>query len=233
MQKLMDTDLLFLVGRLPRDVIALVKKYNLIVAGGFIRSTITGERVSDIDIFGKDVATLKAAAQEICIERKGSRFHETDNAFTVLSGHRIPLQFITRWLYDTAEKVIPSFDFTVCQAALEFTEEKWHGWCSERFYPDLAARRLYYTHPVRNEDAGGSMMRVKKFLQRGYTIQAGSLGGVIARLVGKIEWEKIWEWEGGEDREQMTRKVITGLLREVDPLTVVDGVDLVDEHEVL
>ena len=41
MQKLMDTDVLFLIGRLPKDVFALVKKYNLIVAGGFVRSTIS------------------------------------------------------------------------------------------------------------------------------------------------------------------------------------------------
>ncbi len=226
MQKLMDTDILFLAGRLPKDVIALVKKYRLIIAGGFLRSTIAGEKVSDIDIFGKDVATLRAAAQEICIAR-GGRLHETPNAITVLSGYRIPLQFITRWLYDTAEKVIPSFDFTVCQAALEFREERWQGLCSDRFYPDLAARRLHYTHPVRDEEAGGSIMRVRKFLTKGYTIQAGSLAGVIARLINKLEWEKI---RGSEDR---TRVVITGLLREVDPLTVVDGVDIVDEHEIL
>jgi hypothetical protein len=36
----------------------------------------------------------------------------------------------------------------------------------------------------------------------------------------------------GEDGEQWTARIITGLLREVDPLTVVDGLDVVDEHEV-
>jgi hypothetical protein len=226
MQELMATDLLFVIGRLPKDVIGLVKKYGLIVAGGFIRSTIAGEKVSDIDFFGKDQPTLRAAAQEICIAR-GGRLHETPNAITVLSGHRIPLQFIMRWTYENAEGVIPSFDFTVCRAALEFKEEKWRGYCCERFYPDLAARRLYYTHPVRDEEVGGSLMRAIKFIPRGYKIQAGSLAGVIARLMSKVDHDKI------RGSEEQLKIVVTGLLREVDPLAVVDGVDMVDEHEVL
>ena len=47
------------------------------------------------------------------------------------------------------------------------------GLCNIRFYPDLAARRLVYTSPLRNEDAGGSILRVLKFYQRGYRIPHG------------------------------------------------------------
>lgn len=36
----------------------------------------------------------------------------------------------------------------------------------------------------------------------------------------------------GEDTEQWTARVVTGLLREVDPLVVVDGMDFIDEHGV-
>ena len=68
------------------------------------------------------------------------------------------------------------------------------------------------------------MLRVRKFLKRGYSIQAGSLAGVIARLVSSLDFR------GGYD-EKDAAKVITGLLREVDPLRIVDGVELVDEHQ--
>jgi hypothetical protein len=76
------------------------------------------------------------------------------------------------------------------------------------------------------EDAGGSMLRVRKFLQRGYSIQSVSLAGVISRLVGKLDLQN------KSYGEKEIARIITGLLREVDPLTVVDGVELVDEHEV-
>ena len=33
--------------------------------------------------------------------------------------------------------------------------------------------------------------------------------------------------------EGAVARVLTGLLREVDPLTVIDGLDVVDEHEAL
>ena len=35
-----------------------------------------------------------------------------------------------------------------------------------------------------------------------------------------------------KDGEEGLTKVITGLLREVDPLVVIDGVEAVDEHEI-
>ena len=99
---------------------------------------------------------------------------------------------------------------------------------SNGFYPDLAAHRLVYTFPKREEAVGGSILRVRKFLQRGYNIQAWSLAGVISRLLIAVEKDSILAKNG----EQGLTKVITGLLREVDPLVVVDGVEAVDEHEI-
>lgn len=95
------------------------------------------------------------------------------------------------------------------------------------FYADLAAKRLVYTFPVRDEEAGGSMMRVIKFVKRGYNIQARSLGGVIARVAMKVRND------GMSHTETDFAQVVAGLLHEVDPLSIVDGVDLIDEHELV
>ena len=228
MNELTKTDMQFVLSRLPRDVIKLIEKFPLFVGGGFVRSTVAGERVSDIDIFGPDETTLKLAAQELCLLRKG-RIHETQNALTLLSPPRFPVQFIKRWLFTDLVALVESFDFTVCQAAIKHVvggNPKWVSHCSANFYSDLAAKRLVYTHPVRNEDAGGSILRMRKFLQRGYNIQAPSIAGVIARLIDKLDFERA-------DNEKARAKVITGLLREVDPLAIIDGIDFVDEHEVL
>lgn len=66
-------------------------------------------------------------------------------------------------------------------------------------------------------------MRVRKFLGRGYNIQATSLGAVVSRVVSKVtNIDSLTEHRRGE--------VIAGLLHEVDPLLVVDGLEPVNEH---
>ena len=227
--ELTKEDLRLVVSRLPKDVVMLMKTYPLVLGGGFIRSTISGEKVSDVDLFGRSEDVLRLASLELATGRRG-RVHTTLNAHTVLTQSRMPVQFITRWLFDGCESLVKSFDFTVCQAAVAYKMVdgvmRWVSCCSEAFYPDLAAKRLVYTFPVRVEDAGGSLLRMRKFLSRGYTIQAPSMAGVIARLINSIDF-------GKAATEKDRALVISGLLREVDPLTVVDGIDFVDEHEAI
>lgn len=59
---------------------------------------------------------------------------------------------------------------------------------------------------------------------KGYTIQAWSLGMVIARLISKIEPERLGKADTGQ--------VIVGLLREVDPLRIVDGIEMHEDVEI-
>lgn len=225
MQKLTETDLHFVVRRLPRDVRDLLTGGPFYVAGGFIRETVAGGDVKDIDVFGPTKGTLLDAATQFASKRE-ARPHISDNAITVLAPPRMPVQFITRWVFTDPEALVASFDFTVCQAAVWFDKEskKWCSAVADAFYPDLAARRLVYTEPVREEEAGGSMMRVRKFLGRGYNIQALSLGAVMARVAAKVEYRP-----GMTEHERGV--VIAGLLREVDPLLVVDGLEPINEHD--
>ena len=88
--------------------------------------------------------------------------------------------------------------------------DKWCSACDPRFYADLAAKRLVYRSPERNEDAGGSMLRVLKFYQRGYRIPLDSLGAVIARLIQGVKDPILLN-------EPKLARTLSGLLREVDP----------------
>lgn len=225
MQTLSPTDVAFVVRRIPKDVRELLTEHKLLIAGGFIRETIAGTEPKDIDLFGGSKDFLGAVAA-ILADKREVKCHTTDNAITLLCPPRLPIQFITRWTFEQPEQLVESFDFTVCQAAIWWDRDlnQWASMASHGFYPDLAARRLVYTHPNREEEAGGSMLRARKFLQRGYSIQADSLAGVIARVAMKVRWEQI----NGQELE--AAKVISGLLREVDPMLVVDGLEPVDEH---
>ena len=256
MMQLSKTDLNFILSRCPRDVLKLLRGNpgTLFLAGGFIRSTLAGEKVSDIDLFGGSADDLMRIAKDLTLERKG-RYFKTDNAITVLAPPRIPVQFITRWVFKDPGLCISSFDFTVCQAVI-WTEKVevggkdeikpggrvdvnigkppdatkpqiiFHSAISDAFYQDLAARRLVYTFPQREEEAGGSFMRMVKFIKKGYNIQAPSMAGVMSRILWKVRDEKMTD-------ENWMATVITGLLRQIDPLHVIDGVDFVDEHEII
>lgn len=231
-QELSRTDKRFVVEHMPRDVRDLLTKFHgrLFVGGGFVRATIAGnETPSDIDLFGSSDAILEAAAALLADGRPGSKTHKSKNAITVLTPDRMPVQFITRWQFAKADALVASFDFTVCQAAVwrggSASNDEWRSLIGEGFYRDLAGRNLVYTAPVRDEEAGGSMLRVIKYVKRGYRIQVGSLGAVIARLTSKIDASGLSQTEDGR------AAVIGGLLREVDPLHMIDGLDVADEHE--
>jgi hypothetical protein len=227
---LIPEDLGHVLARLPRDVVSLLQKHpQLMLGGGFIRSIIAGERINDVDLFGPSHAMLESIAKGFALERK-ARFHATDNAFTVLTSGRHPVQFIHRWVYDEPQKLLSEFDFTIAQCVIWWAPAldnrgEWHSLISEHFYPDLASKRLRYLSPDRAEDAGGSLLRARKFLARGYHIEAHSLAKVVARLVRGVRDT------GRFDDEQWLGSVLTGLLREVDPLTIIDGLDLVDESQ--
>ena len=101
-------------------------------------------------------------------------------------------------------------DDTLKKFGIWWNGKEWESLIDDRFYSDLAGKRLVYCSPKRNEDAGGSFLRVLKFYQRGYRIPLDSMGAVIARLVGGVRMDQV-------NGEEQLAKVLTGLLREVDP----------------
>lgn len=228
--KLTDNDLHYVLTRIPKDVLKIMKKENIILGGGFIRETIAGSAPNDIDLFGANKEVIRLLAEALSKDRS-ARIHKTDNAITIIKPPRMPVQFITKWLSNDPLEVAAGFDFTVCQAVIWFNreEKEFFSAISDEFYSDLAARRLVYTSPLREEAAGGSLLRVRKFLRRGYSIQAGSLGAVISRLMMAVRFDSLPTKR--DEYEEALTGVIAGLLHEVDPLIIVDGCEGRDEHD--
>lgn len=238
MTALRPQDLQWVLQRIPQHVLHAIKdsKGRVFVAGGFIRSCIANEPPNDIDMFVSSKGEAKGLAELLALEfrrdyRRGHRdqprYVETDNAFTISEGYKTPLQIIHRWTFKSPLECIESFDFTIARAAIWWDENKavvdsiepgWRSACDDDFYSDLAAKRLVYKAPVRDEDAGGSMLRVLKFYQRGYRIPLDSLGKVMARMFVKVDDDPAKT--GLMDSTELERFVapqLTGMLREVDP----------------
>lgn len=233
---LREQDLKYIIQRTPRDIVKLLKDNanRIFMGGGYLRAMIAGEEPNDIDLFGNSKQAVTNAIASLTALRRSDgdrcRLHTTVNAVTLITANRLTVQGILRWSFSTGEECMQSFDFTVCQAVVWWSGTRWESCISEAFYPDLAARRLVYTNPVREEEAGGSMLRVLKYTKRGYSIQVISLGAVIARLIAGVKEERMPKMNSDT---QAWSFVISGLLREVDPSLMVDGIDVVDdEHEV-
>lgn len=224
--KLLPEDLNYVVNRLPKDVKKLMRNRPVFLAGGYIRSLIAGEKVNDVDLWGADKEQLEITAALFAGERK-VRMMKTDNACTILTPNRVPVQFITRWTYEDPKVLAESFDFTIASAVIWYDVEEgcWKSYCHDHFYADLAAKRLRYMYPVRNEDAGGSILRMTKFLGRGYRIAPEELAGLVARLNAGIKHSDFLTRD-----EHWQARVYAGLLREVDPLTIVDGCESMEAN---
>lgn len=226
MQQLLDHDMLFIRRRMPESVVKLMKGHpdKAVIAGGFIRSVVANEPVNDIDIFAPDKTSAECWAQELKGRTNGSRVIATQNAYTLI-GINPTVQVIHRWTYDAPEKIVDSFDYTIACSSVWWTRQPtadqpnkcmWTSLIHDRFYPDLASKRLVYLSPQRNEDAGGSILRMLKFYQRGYRMPLDSMGAVIARLLVGVKADNPQFWATNAN-EGYRAKILTGLLREVDP----------------
>ncbi len=206
---LLPEDLRWCLVRLPKKVFNLMKeeKDSVMLAGGFIRACIANEKLSDVDLFSKTKESAALYAQRLAGPDR--RPIQTDNAYTIV-GAKPTVQFIHRWTYTNPADILPAFDFTIARAVIWYDGDKWQSLCDDRYYPDLAAKRLVYCSPVRIEEVGGSLLRVLKFYQKGYRIPLDSFAATIARVMTGIDFNRANsepEWE----------HIITGLLREVDP----------------
>lgn len=184
---LTQDDILKVVGNIPRCVMDLLQNNKIYLAGGFIRSVLADEEIKDIDLFTE--SELKSA--ELCTDLaaviSGSGKIETENAFTVVDTIMPDIQFIHRWTFNNPYDLIASFDFTIAQAAIWWENGEWRSVTSESFYDDLYHKQLVYTLPDRVEAAGGSLIRVRKFLKRGYDISAYDFAKVIARMMKGVD----------------------------------------------
>lgn len=179
-------DLCTCLASMPPYLRLLMKCYpsRLILAGGFIRACVAGEKIKDIDLF---VSCKEDARKFINILKKDIDVIETGNAFTIPRIGEPNIQIIHRWVYSTPEKTIKSFDFTIAKAAIWYDGDEWCSVCDKYYYDDINNKRLVYCKPDRDEDCAGSFMRVIKFLKRGYDIDKDNLSQTLGRMMAGLD----------------------------------------------
>ncbi len=205
--KLIDHDLNYCLRLLPWQLSYLLGEFpGSIVAGGFIRSVVSSEPISDIDVWTPNAEMAKAMAEKLshqAFSQTDTKLISTANAITVV-GLEWPVQFVHKWTFDSAEAVLDHFDFTIARACLWHDKVKaWCGECDDRFYPDLAAKRLVYCDSTPIDGCGGSMLRLLKFYRKGYRAPLETIATLIER-VAKYSSERSMD--------------IVSILAEIDPV---------------
>lgn len=213
---------------------------KLVLGGGFLRSAVAGERPNDIDLFVRSEEDAKRYAAELAdgktvletgnaysVRRVGGYFVQFIHRWTYDTPGQLlesTIACAAIWYQESCEhwgSIVETRggENTVCARCRKrdpdgqsiLPASKWNSLCDDDFYSDLAAKRLVYRSPQRNEDAGGSMLRVLKFYQIGFRIPLDSLGAVVARMAVRCA-------EGcGSKSETEWAEGLTKLLHEVDP----------------
>lgn len=193
---------------LPGSVERILSRWSVCIAGGFVRSVITGEEPNDIDMFPLGTLDTTGVVADLKVDRY-EQAARTENAITMVRQGRTPIQIVTRWPGKTVDRVLEGFDLTVAAAAVAMKDGVLVGRCHPRFYQDTAARRLVYTRPDRAEaEPGGTLLRLFKYARRGFNASPETLAEVVCRVVQKAGLVS------AEDAEMVLRRE----LREVDPL---------------
>lgn len=179
------------VDALPPSVRTLLVETGpkIMVAGGFVRDTITGATPKDVDLFGLERSMVYEAAGSFEENDEKGEYgrSETENAITFLPLSGPLVQFIIRDIRNTHEQTLKAFDFSICQAGVYFDADNgWVGIASDAFFTDLVDKRLTYTDPPHN-NALGSLLRLVRFTERGWSSNDPTVAAILGRVTKELE----------------------------------------------
>jgi hypothetical protein len=155
---------------------------QLMLAGGAIVSIMTGQTVNDLDFYLKD-AEMESKAVEYFQRWFPEQPFFSPNAITFKrksqrSNKVWTVQLIKRFK-GTPEEIFSTFDFTITQALYDFSNAEFVF--GERFFQDLAQRRLVYLGGSRYPIC--AMYRTKKYQDRGFKLPGSTIMHIALSIV--------------------------------------------------
>lgn len=103
------------------DLYRDLKKYNCIIAGGFICSLFTKREINDVDVYFR---SKKELGKFLRNEMRNEWVISATNKAILFKKNGIDIQFIHFKYYKNAREIFKTFDFTVCMGAYDFNKEE-------------------------------------------------------------------------------------------------------------
>lgn len=174
----------------------ILKKYDVIIAGGSIRSIFCNDEINDFDIYVRTqddliklLNELYHNGQMLCHTNKATLFRIAKDSEDIL------LQVIHLSYFSSPQKVFDMFDFTCCMGAFDFKNEQFE--LSDGFLADNASRVLNFNSGTAFPLV--SALRVDKYRDKGYTISKAAYIRVILKCMNLniSSWGELKEHLGG------------------------------------
>lgn len=165
-----------------KNVFDELARLRLMLCGGAINSTFTNAEINDLDFYLRDPQLLPEA-KAFLAEWFPVDHIETINAVTMKrksakSNKKWTIQLITKFSGEPSQ-IFDWFDFTITHGAYCFdTKEFCFG---ERFFPDLAKRRLVYSGASKYPIC--AMYRTNKYVKRGYELPGSTIMHIALSIV--------------------------------------------------
>ena len=153
------------------------------ICGGYLRDLLIGKEPHDIDIFftipneQKRWEKIEQITSKLLQSKKMQLLSRTENAVTIGWKAHPPIQLVAKIGEESLEDILDHFDFSVCMVGTQIYRYSPEDiYATPRFYTDMLNKQLYYTgssHP------GASLIRLVKFMQKGFTPDLTSLYDLI------------------------------------------------------
>ena len=158
-----------------------LKEHGIMLCGGAITSAFSGASIKDLDFYVQDHEKLESASKFIEEFFPSASLYESINArtWTRNKGRRkYRVQVITRFT-GNAEKIFDDFDFTICQGAYNFGNERFEF--GARFLQDIAKRDIVYCgkshYPI------CALYRTLKYQRKGYNLRGVTMMHIALSIV--------------------------------------------------
>jgi hypothetical protein len=168
------------------------------IAGGALTSVFTNTPVNDVDIYFKTEKDFILAVGQAYDEGLWC-VAASDRAVTFVKDNHV-IQLMHFDFFETGQDIFDVFDFTVAMAAYDIDKEEFVF--HEDFLKHASQRFLRFHSGTRYPY--GSLLRVLKYQQRGYTIGKGDLLriGLSLQKVPLSSWEDLATAIGGQYGEK-------------------------------
>jgi hypothetical protein len=169
------------------------------LAGGAITSAYSASPINDYDFYFKSREDFEEAVNQVYIDQLWVA-SLTDRAMTVLDGETV-IQFMHFDWFETADAIFDLFDFRCNMGAIDCDTMDAH--LHPHFLCDIAARTLTFNPKTKFPIASAG--RVKKYMERGYTVTRGSMLkiGAACAALNITSWDELKSQLGGVYGEQI------------------------------
>lgn len=156
----------------------ILEKFNsrCWIAGGAITDYFLDRSVDNIDIFFPNESARKGAINKL--ESMGAKKLDSlpsEEKFK-LKDKSYSLACIGR----TPEETISQFDYTVCCVAVD---QSGNFYCHERYFDHLDCKKIHYLGNYPNMNFKNKSKRLRKYLEKGYSIDKEHLTYWLERLI--------------------------------------------------